>query len=202
MVAEDEAVIRLDLVEALIEAGYDVVEAVADGEAALTAIAQHRPDVVLVDIAMPGLDGIEVTRQVSGEAAVVVITAFGQRELVERATQAGAMGYLVKPVGPEDLMPAIEVALARWTGAQDLRREASDLERRLAERRDVERAKGILISAGMSEEQAFAALRQRAMDARCTLGEMARRVIDSSRDSMKKDAMKKDAMKRDSTKHD
>jgi len=177
VVAEDEAVIRLDLVEALREAGYDVLAAVGDGEAALEQIDQLRPDVTVVDIAMPGMDGLEVTRRAAERTAIVVLTAFGQRDLIDRATQAGAMGYLVKPIGPENLVPAIEIAAARWVAAHELKTEAADLARRLAERRDIDRAKGLLMAQGLTEEEAFAALRQRAMDARTTMGLVARDMI-------------------------
>ncbi len=181
VVAEDEAVIRMDLVEMLAESGYDVLGSVGEGEAAVEAIQRLRPDVALVDIAMPGMDGIEVTRQVADATAVVVVTAFGQRELVEQAAQAGAMGYLVKPVGIDNLVPAIEVAAARWVGAHEWKAEAEDLARRLADRRDVDRAKGVLMQQGMSEPDAFVALRQRAMHERTSLGEVARRVIASAK---------------------
>ena len=177
VVAEDEAVIRLDLVEALREAGYDVLAAVGDGETALAKIDQLRPDVTVVDIAMPGMDGLEVTRRAADRTAIVVLTAFGQRDLIDRATQAGAMGYLVKPIGPENLVPAIEIAAARWVAAHELKSEAADLARRLAERRDIDRAKGLLMAQGLTEEEAFAALRQRAMDARTTMGLVARKMI-------------------------
>ncbi len=179
VVAEDEAVIRLDLVEMLVEAGYDVLAAVGDGESAIETIRAHRPDVVLVDIAMPVLDGVEVTRQVGEVTAVVVVTAFGQRDLVEQAAQAGAMGYLVKPVGRDQLVPAIEMAAARWVEAHEAKEQAGELARRLADRRDVDRAKGRLMQRGMTEPEAFAYLRQGAMDARTTLGAVARDVLDS-----------------------
>ena len=177
VVAEDEAVIRLDLVEALREAGYDVLAAVGDGETALAKIDELRPDVTVVDIAMPGMDGLEVTRRAADRTAIVVLTAFGQRDLIERATQAGAMGYLVKPIGPENLVPAIEIAAARWVAAHELQAEATDLARRLAERQHIDRAKGLLMAQGLTEEEAFAALRQRAMDARTTMGRVAQNMI-------------------------
>jgi two-component system, response regulator PdtaR len=177
VVAEDEAVIRMDLVEMLAEDGFEVVSAVSDGEAAVEAILRLRPDVSLIDVAMPRLDGLEVARQVSGVSAVVLITAFGQREIVAQATEAGAMGYLVKPVARAALMPAIEVASARWLTADRLQSEVSDLSERLTDRKDVDRAKGLLMAAGMSESEAFTALRQQAMDGRITLGAAARAVI-------------------------
>lgn len=177
VVAEDEAVIRMDLVEMLAEDGFDVVGAVSDGEAAVDLISRLRPDVALVDVAMPRLDGLEVTRQVSGVSAVVLVTAFGQREIVDQATEAGAMGYLVKPVSRAALLPAIEVASARWQAADRLRSQVAVLSVQLEDRKDVDRAKGWLMGQGMSEPEAFAALRQQAMDGRSTLGEVARALI-------------------------
>ena len=176
-VAEDEAVIRMDLVETLRECGYEVVGAAGDGESALELVERERPDVALVDIAMPGVDGLEVTRLLAPSTAVVVVTAFGQRDLIDQAVGAGAMAYLVKPVGRLDLVPAIEVAAARWAAERDLREQVDDLSQRLADRRDVDRAKGLLMSAGLSEPEAYARLRQRAMDSRASLGEVARQVI-------------------------
>ena len=180
LVAEDEAVIRMDLVEMLTEDSFEVVGAVSDGEAAVDAIMRLRPDVCLVDVAMPLLDGLEVTRQVSHLTAIVLVTAFGQRELVEQAAEAGAMGYLVKPIARAALMPAIEVAGARWQVANRLQVEVSDLSVRLHDRKDVDRAKGILMTQGLTEPESFAQLRDRAMDSRCTLGEAARAVIAES----------------------
>ncbi len=182
VVAEDEAVIRMDLAEMLAEDGFDVVGAVPDGEAAVEAILRLRPDVSLVDVAMPRLDGLEVTRQVSHVSAVVLITAFGQREIVDQATDAGAMGYLVKPVARAALLPAIEVASARWLTADRLRSQVADLSVRLEDRKVVDRAKGMLMERGMSESEAFAALRQRAMDERVTLGDVARAHIAAAGD--------------------
>jgi response regulator NasT len=187
VVAEDEAIIRMDLVETLRDEGYDVVAEAADGQAAVDAIASRQPDVALVDIAMPGLDGIEVTRQVSATTAVVVVTAFGQRERIEQARDAGAMAYVVKPVSRDDLVPAIEMAWSGWLTLQDLRGEvvasaaaAERAEQRLAERRDVERAKGILADTlGLGEDEAYRWLRQVAMDSRASLADVARQVIES-----------------------
>jgi AmiR/NasT family two-component response regulator len=177
MVAEDEAVIRMDLVELLTESGYDVVSAVGNGDAATAAVAQLSPDVALVDIAMPGMDGIEVTRQVNENTAVVIVTAFGQRHLIDQAVQAGAMGYLVKPVLVENLVPAIETAAARWLEAHEVKGQVAGLARRLADRQDVDRAKGMLIHSGMSESEAFALIRRRAMDERTTMGDIARHLL-------------------------
>jgi AmiR/NasT family two-component response regulator len=188
IVAEDEAVIRMDLVETLREEGYAVVADAADGQAALDAISRHRPDVALVDIAMPGLDGIEVTRRVSDITAVVVVTAFGQRERVSQARDAGAMAYLVKPVSRDDLVPAIEMAWSGWLTLRDLHGQAVEsaaaaarAEQRLAERRDVERAKGILArTLGLDEDDAYRWLRQTAMDSRSSLSAVARQIVDAA----------------------
>lgn len=187
IVAEDEAVIRMDLVETLREEGYDVVADVADGMAAVEIIQARQPDVALVDIAMPGLDGIEVTRRVSELTAVVVVTAFGQRERVAQARDAGAMAYLVKPVGRDDLVPAVEMAWSGWLTLRELRGQvitsvaaAERAEQRLAERREVDIAKGMLTSAlGMGEEEAYRWLRQTAMDSRMSLVDVARQLIQS-----------------------
>jgi two-component system, response regulator PdtaR len=185
VVAEDEAVIRMDLVETLREEGYDVVGQAADGQTAVEEIARLSPDVALVDIAMPGLDGIEVTRRVSDRAAVVVVTAFGQRDRVAQARDAGAMAYLVKPVGRDDLVPAIEMAWSGWLTLRELRGQviesaaaAERAEQRLADRRDVERAKGVLGDRlGLSEDEAYRWLRQAAMDARRPLADVARELL-------------------------
>ncbi len=190
VVAEDEAVIRMDLVETLREEGYDVVAQVADGQSAVEQIQALGPDVALVDIAMPGMDGIEVTRRVSETTAVVVVTAFGQRERVALARDAGAMAYLVKPVGRDDLVPAIEMAWSGWLTLRDLRGQAIEsaaaaerAEQRLADRRDVERAKSIVSTQlGLAEDEAYRWLRQSAMDARLPLGDLARQVLASAAD--------------------
>ena len=185
VVAEDEAVIRMDLVEILREEGYDVVAQAADGQTAVERIQSLVPDVALVDIAMPGLDGIEVTRRVADSTAVVVVTAFGQRERIAQARDAGAMGYLVKPVGRDDLVPGIEMAWSGWLTLREARGQAiasaaaaERAEQRLADRRDVERAKALLGERmGLAEDEAYRWLRQTAMDARLPLGDVARQVL-------------------------
>ena len=185
VVAEDEAVIRMDLVETLREEGYDVVALAADGQTAVERIQSLIPDVALVDIAMPGLDGIEVTRRVADSTAVVVVTAFGQRERIAQARDAGAMGYLVKPVGRDDLVPGIEMAWSGWLTLREARGQAiasaaaaERAEQRLADRRDVERAKALLGERmGLAEDEAYRWLRQTAMDARLPLGDVARQVL-------------------------
>jgi response regulator NasT len=185
VVAEDEAVIRMDLVETLRDEGYEVVAQVADGQTAVERIQELAPDVALVDIAMPGLDGIEVTRRVSEGTAVVVVTAFGQRERVMQARDAGAMAYVVKPVGRDDLVPAIEMAWSGWLTLREARGQVVEsaaaverAEQRLADRRDVERAKSVVAQRlGLAEDEAYRWLRQSAMDARLPLGDVARQVL-------------------------
>lgn len=185
VVAEDEAVIRMDLAEMLGEEGYDVVGQASDGLVALELVERLRPDVLLADVAMPGIDGIELTREVADRTAVVVITAFGQRDRVEQARDAGAMAYLVKPVDRGDLMPAVEMASSGWQTLRSLRERADEAaataaqaERQLADRRDVERAKGLLQRRlGVGEDEAYTWLRQAAMDQRRPLAQVAREVI-------------------------
>ena len=185
VVAEDEAVIRMDLVETLRDEGYDVVGQAADGLSAVERIHSVSPDVALIDIAMPGMDGIEVTRRVSEDTAVIVVTAFGQRDRIAQARDAGAMAYLVKPVGRDDLVPAIEMAWSGWLTLRELRGQAVEsaaaaerAEQRLADRRDVERAKAVVAERlGLGEEEAYRWLRQSAMDARLPLGDLARQVL-------------------------
>ena len=185
VVAEDEAVIRMDLAEMLADEGYQVVGQAPDGLTALDLVERLEPDVLLADVAMPGLDGIELTREVADRTAVVVITAFGQRDRVEQARDAGAMAYLVKPVDRADLMPAVEMASAGWQTLRSLRlrvdqvsASAERAERRLADRRDVERAKGLVQDLlGLDEDAAYAWLRQTAMDQRRPLADVARTVL-------------------------
>lgn len=190
VVAEDEAVIRMDLVETLRDEGYDVVGQAADGLSAVERIHSVSPDVALIDIAMPGMDGIEVTRRVSEDTAVIVVTAFGQRDRIAQARDAGAMAYLVKPVGRDDLVPAIEMAWSGWLTLRELRGQAVEsaaaaerAEQRLADRRDVERAKAVVAERlGLGEEEAYRWLRQSAMDARLPLGDLARQVLRAQED--------------------
>lgn len=185
LVAEDEALIRLDLVEMLAELEYDVVGQVGDGQAAVDQTRALRPDVVLLDVAMPQRDGLSAAEEICGEglAAVVLLTAFSQRDVVERATAAGVTGYLVKPFTGSDLRPTIDVALARWHQVQGLSAEVASLTQRLADRDRVEAAKSRLQSVfGLSEAEAFALLRRQAMDERVTLAEVAARVLQGSFD--------------------
>ncbi len=181
VVAEDESIIRMDLVEMLEEQGYEVLAAVGDGQAAVDAVASTRPDVVLLDVAMPVRDGLSAAEEISREgwAPVVMVTAFSQSETVQRAAEAGAFGYLVKPFGPADLTPAIVVARARWQQARDLAIDLAEVTERAHARDRVERAKTLVQeSADMGEPEAFAWLRSQAMDRRLTLAEVAAEVCE------------------------
>ncbi len=176
MVAEDEAIIRLDLVEALRGEGYEVVADTGRGDLAVELVAQHRPDVAILDVKMPGLDGISATRAIASQrhAAVVILTAFSQRELVEQARVAGAMTYLVKPYRRESLVPAVELALARFREMEALEGQVGELEERLEVRKLLDRAKGYLIdSHGMSEQDAYLFIQRTAMSRRRTMRDIS-----------------------------
>ena len=180
LVAEDEALIRMDLGELLAECGYQVVGQVSDGQAAVDQARALRPDVVFMDVAMPRRDGLSAAEEIIAEgiAPVVMVTAFSQRETVERATAAGVLGYLVKPFSRADLTPAIEVAVARWQQMRELEDQVAGLRERQAAREVVDRAKRALQeSLGLSEPEAFAWLRKAAMDRRLTLAEVAAVVV-------------------------
>jgi two-component system, response regulator PdtaR len=181
VIAEDEALIRLDLSEMLAEEGYDVVGQAADGEAAVTLAEEHRPDLVVLDVKMPKLDGISAAERIARArvAPVVILTAFSQRDLVERASEAGAMAYLVKPFSRNDLVPAIEMAVSRFSELRALEREVSDLTDRLEVRKIVDRAKGVLQeSLNVTEPEAFRWIQKTAMDLRMSMREVAQGVID------------------------
>ena len=180
VVAEDEALIRMDLAEMLGEAGYDVVGQAGDGEQAVALTRELRPDLVLMDVKMPVLDGISAADIIGAEslAPVVMLTAFSQRELVERATEAGVMAYVVKPFTVADLTPAIDVARSRWLQLRTLESEIADLADRLETRKLVDRAKGLLMSQlGVSEPDAFRWVQKTAMDRRLSMREVAELVI-------------------------
>ncbi|WP_433913737.1 ANTAR domain-containing response regulator [Brevibacterium litoralis] len=180
VVAEDEAVIRLDIVEMLREVGYDVVGEAADGESAIRLAEELRPDLVVMDIKMPVLDGISAAERIARAriAPVVLLTAFSQKELVERARDAGAMAYVVKPFTAADLLPALEVALARHAEIGALESEISDLTERFETRKLVERAKSLLISdMGLTEPEAFRWIQKTSMDRRLTMREVAETVL-------------------------
>ncbi|MBP2392280.1 ANTAR domain-containing response regulator [Aeromicrobium fastidiosum] len=181
VIAEDEALIRLDLAEMLAEEGYDVVGQAGDGEAAVALVMQLRPDLVVMDVKMPKLDGIAAAAQIAQEriAPVVMLTAFSQRDLVERARQSGAMAYLVKPFTKSDLVPAIEMARSRFAEIATLEREVGDLTEQLATRKVVERAKGLLQEAlDITEPEAFRWIQRTAMDLRLTMLQVAQGVVD------------------------
>ena len=180
LVAEDEALIRMDLVEMLTELGYEVVGEAADGESAIRLAEVLRPDVVMMDVKMPVLDGITAAERIAHQriAPVVMLTAFSQRELVERATEAGVMAYLVKPFSQGDLVPAIEVAVSRYSQFVTLENEVADLEERLETRKRVDRAKASLQQVyGLTEADAFRWLQKSAMDRRLSMREVADVVI-------------------------
>jgi AmiR/NasT family two-component response regulator len=180
LIAEDEALIRLDLKEMLEEEGYEVCGEAGDGESAVKLAGELRPDLVILDVKMPVMDGIEAAEQITAAriAPVVVLTAFSQRELVERARDAGAMAYLVKPFQKKDLLPTIEMAVSRYTEVVALESEVADLQGRLEARKIVERAKGVLQSEhAMSEPEAFRWIQKAAMDQRASMRSVAERVL-------------------------
>jgi two-component system, response regulator PdtaR len=180
VIAEDEALIRMDLAEMLQEEGYEVVGQAGNGEDAVKLAAEHRPDLVILDVKMPVLDGISAAERIGAEkiAPVLMLTAFSQRELVERARDAGAMAYLVKPFSKNDLVPAIEVALARFTEMTALDDEVRTLEERLETRKVVEKAKGRLMAErGLTEAQAFRWIQQKAMNERTSMKALAEQIL-------------------------
>ena len=181
VVAEDEAIIRMDLRELLQEEGYEVVAECGRGDEAVRLVRELRPDVALLDIKMPGLDGISAAREISVDrlAAVVLVTAFSQRELIEEASDAGVHGYVVKPFERHDLVPAIEVALSRFRAEGLLVEQVESAEGRLEARKVIDRAKGILMDAhGMSEQDSYGFIQKTAMKDRRQMREVAQDVID------------------------
>ncbi len=181
VVAEDETLIRLDIVETLKEAGYDVVGEAPDGETAVRLVGELEPDVVVMDVKMPGMDGLTAAEKIMEDrtCAVVMLTAFSQTELVERARDAGAMAYVVKPFTTADLLPALEIAISRFQEISSLESEIADLNERFETRKRVDRAKGLLMTKmGLTEPEAFRWIQKTSMDRRLTMREVADAVID------------------------
>ncbi|HEY6319228.1 MAG TPA: response regulator [Acidimicrobiia bacterium] len=181
VIAEDEAIIRLDLRELLEEEGYEVVGETGRGDEAIELVRELVPDLVILDVKMPGLDGLSAARHISSErlAAILILTAFSQRDLIERARDAGALAYLVKPFQKSELIPAIELAMARHNELTSLERHVDDLEARLEARKLIDRAKGRLMSEHDFDEQtAWRFIQTRAMNERVKIAEIARRVVD------------------------
>jgi response regulator NasT len=181
VIAEDEAIIRLDLKETLEEEGYEVVGETGRGDEAVQLVREHKPDIAILDIKMPGLDGLQAAREITTErgAAVLILTAFSQRDLIEQARDAGALAYLVKPFQRSELIPAVEVALGRFQEMRALEDEVKGLEDQLETRRLVDRAKGLLMDKhGLSENDAFSFVQKTAMRERTTMKVVAQQVID------------------------
>ena len=180
VVAEDESLIRMDIVETLKDQGFDVVGEAGDGLKAIELAKELKPDLMVMDIKMPDMDGLSAAEQIAKlRIPVVFLTAFNQQELVSRASEVGAMAFLVKPFSPEDLLPAIEVALSRFQQLTQLESEVSDLTDRLETRKLVERAKGVLgVQMGLSEPDAFRWIQKAAMDRRIGMVDVARTILD------------------------
>jgi response regulator NasT len=180
VIAEDEAIIRLDLRETLEEEGYDVVGETGRGDEAVTLVRDLKPDLAILDIKMPGMDGLEAARVITSEriCGVLMLTAFSQREVIEEARDAGALAYLVKPYQKSDLIPAIEVAIGRFREMQHLSGEVDGLVEQLESRKIIDRAKGLLIDeCGMREGEAFTFIQRTAMSERSRMREVAERVL-------------------------
>jgi len=181
VIAEDEAIIRLDLREMLEEEGYEVVAETGRGDEVVDLVRAHDPDLAILDIKMPGLDGLSAAREISEDksAAVLILTAFSQRHLIERARDAGALAYLVKPFQRNELVPAIEVALGRFRDIRDLDADKQGLMSQLETRKIVDRAKGVLMDGSdMSENEAFSFIQRTAMSDRETMALIATRIVD------------------------
>ena len=178
LVAEDETIIRLDLVEMLTESGYEVVAQAENGAVAIDLAKKFKPDLVILDVKMPEMDGITAAEQIITLAPVLMLTAFSQRELVERARDAGVMAYVVKPFSISDLVPAIEIAISRHRQMKSLEDEVADLYERLETRKIIDRAKGILMKAmGLTEPESFSWIQKTAMDRRISMKQVAQAVI-------------------------
>ena len=181
VIAEDEAIVRLDLKETLEEEGYEVVGETSRGDEAVALVKENNPDLAILDIKMPGMDGLTAAREIAGEksAAVLILTAFSQRDLIEQARDAGALAYLVKPFQKSELLPAIEVALGRFQEMKALEDEVKGLEAQLEARKVIDRAKGRLMDDhGMREAEAFRFIQTEAMSRRAKMIDVARQVLD------------------------
>ena len=179
VVAEDEALIRMDLVEMLKEAGYEVLAEAADGAHAIELVKEFKPDLAILDVKMPILDGISAAEEIISYCPVLMLTAFSQRELVDRARDAGVMAYVLKPFTINDLIPAIEIAISRHVQMKSLADEVADLHERLESRKIIDRAKGILMAAlNLTEPEAFSWIQKAAMDRRMTMKDVALAVAD------------------------
>ncbi|MBM3656010.1 MAG: response regulator [Actinobacteria bacterium] len=186
LIAEDETLIRLDLVEMLTESGYEVVGQASNGQEAIDLAKELKPELAILDVKMPVLDGISAAKEIIEISPVLMLTAFSQRDLVERASDAGAMAYVVKPFTINDLIPAIEISISRHRQMKSLALEVSDLHERLESRKLIDRAKGILMQAlNLSEPEAFSWIQRAAMDRRISMKEVAKAVIDPSADAHK-----------------
>jgi len=178
LVAEDEALIRMDLVEMLQGAGYEVVGQASNGQEAIDLAIEHKPDLAILDVKMPVLDGITAAQKIIELAPVLMLTAFSQKELIDRARDAGVMAYVVKPFTITDLVPAIEIAISRHLQMRSLAEEVADLHERLETRKIIDRAKGILMQAlNLAEPEAFSWIQRAAMDRRLTMKQVAEAVI-------------------------
>ncbi|MDA2965155.1 MAG: response regulator [Actinomycetota bacterium] len=178
VVAEDETLIRMDLVEMLTESGYQVVAQATNGQEAITLATKHKPDLIILDVKMPILDGISAAEQLIGICPVLMVTAFSQKELVERARDSGVMAYVVKPFTINDLLPAIEISISRHRQMKTLESEVADLYERLETRKLLDRAKGILMKAlNLSEPEAFSWIQKTAMDQRVSMKAVAEAII-------------------------
>lgn len=180
VVAEDEALIRLDIVEILKDRGFKVLAETDNGKTAVELAEEHRPDLVLMDVNMPIMDGIEAAEKINEQqlAPVVLLTAFSQKELVDRATEAGAMAYVVKPFTPNDLIPAIEVAMSRYEQIRQLQKEVKTIKDQLETRKLVDRAKSLLMTKmGLSEPEAFRWIQKTSMDRRLSMREVSETIV-------------------------
>lgn len=179
VVAEDEALIRLDLIEMLRESGYEVVGEATNGSDAITLVEEQSPDLAILDVKMPILDGISAAEKINGRCAILILTAFSQKELIDRANEAGAMAYVVKPFTISDLQPSIEIAITRFRQIKALESEVSNIHERLETRKIVDRAKGVLMKAlNLSEPEAFSWIQKTAMDKRVSMKAVAEAVLD------------------------